>query len=146
MIVVSTLDYLGNNFFYSYKHNYAIERLYARFSLNSKEFRYECATMLALIMFMGFGTPFIYQGEEIGMTNVEFSNLDEMKDPVSHFVYNLGMKIFHSHKKVFNMVSYGSRDHARVPMQWDDSVNAGFNTGANPWMMVNSEVKICLKK
>ena len=134
-------DYYNNGWNSLVLENHDNPRSISRFSLNSKEFRYECATMLALIMFMGFGTPFIYQGEEIGMTNVEFSNLDEMKDPVSHFVYNLGMKIFHSPKKVFKMVSYGSRDHARVPMQWDDSVNAGFNTGANPWMMVNPNYK-----
>ena len=93
-----------------------------RFSINTKRYRYEAATMLATVTFLGFGTPFIYMGEEIRMTNTDFNTMDDLKDPVSHFVYDL-MRSYGTPKGLaFSFIKYGARDHARVPMQWDDSV------------------------
>jgi oligo-1,6-glucosidase len=75
------------------------------------------------------------------MTGCNFRSLDEMKDPVSHMVYDL-MRSYHMPKKLaFSFIKYGARDHARVPMQWDDSVNAGFNKGHEPWQCMNPDYK-----
>ena len=121
--------------------NHDNQRSVSRFSIDTKHYRYEAATMLATVTFMGFGIPFIYMGEEIGMTGCNFGSLDEMKDPVSHMVYDL-MRSYHMPKKLaFSFIKYGARDHARVPMQWDDSVNAGFNKGHEPWQCMNPDYK-----
>ena len=121
--------------------NHDCPRCVNRFSIDTKHYRYEAATFLATVTFLGFGTPYIYMGQEIGMTNASFRNIDEMKDPVSHFIYDL-MKSYHMPKKLaFSFIKYGARDHARVPMQWDDSVNAGFNKGHEPWQCMNPAYK-----
>ncbi|MBQ9424927.1 MAG: alpha-glucosidase [Erysipelotrichaceae bacterium] len=112
-----------------------------RFSLDSRHYRYEAATFLATITFMGFGIPFIYMGEEIGTTNTDFKNIDEMKDPVSHFVYDLMSGYGMPKKLAFSFIRYGARDHARTPMQWDDTINGGFNEGEKPWQCVNKKYK-----
>lgn len=113
--------------------NHDVPRSVSRFGLDYKNYRYEAATMLATTTFLGFGIPFIYMGEEIGMLNTDFKNIDDMKDPVSHFIYDL-LRSYHMPEKLaLSMVKYGGRDHARVPMHWDDSVNHGFNQGAAPW-------------
>ena len=113
-------------------------RSICRFGINTRRWRYEAATFLALITFMGWGTPFIYQGEEIGMINTDFRSMDELKDPVSHFVYNMMTGSMHlPARAAFSLIKRGARDHARTPMQWDSSVNAGFNEGAEPWQCVN---------
>ena len=118
--------------------NHDNPRCVSRFGIDDKHYRYEAATMLAGITYLGYGTPFIYQGQEIGMTNSAFENIDEMKDPVSHFVYDL-MTGYHMPKSLaFRFIRYGGRDHARVPMQWDDSVNAGFNEGHAPWQSMGT--------
>ena len=108
-----------------------------RFSIDVKHYRYEAATMLAVITFLGYGTPFIYMGEEAGLTNTAFRSINEMKDPVSHFVYDLMCGYGIPKPLAFRFIRYGARDHARVPMQWDDSVNGGFNTGHTPWQCIN---------
>ena len=116
-------------------------RSVSRFGIDTKNYRYEAATFLATITYMGFGTPYIYMGQEIGMTNADFRNIDDMKDPVSHFVYKLMRSYGMPKKLAFSFINYGARDHARVPMQWDDSVNGGFNTGHTPWQCINSNYK-----
>ena len=93
--------------------------------------------MLATITYMGFGTPFIYMGQEAGLTNCDFKNMDELKDPVSHFVYELMTGYGMPAKLAFHFIKYGARDHARVPMQWDDTVNGGFNKGHETWQCTN---------
>lgn len=112
-----------------------------RFSIDTKHYRYEAATMLATVTYMGFGIPFIYMGQEIGMTNCDFRNMDELKDPVSHFVYDLMRSYRIPANLAFRFIKYGARDHSRVPMQWDDSVNGGFNAGHAPWQCVNPDLK-----
>ena len=117
--------------------NHDNPRSVSRFSIDTKHYRYEAATMLGTITYMGFGIPFIYMGQEIGMTNCPFRSMDEMKDPVSHFVYDLMTSMGIPKPLAFQFIKYGARDHSRVPMQWDDSVNAGFNEGHEPWQCMN---------
>ena len=118
--------------------NHDCPRSVSRFGIHTRRYRYEAATMLATAAFLGWGTPFIYQGEELGLTNSRFRSMDEMKDPVSRFVFDTMTKSFHLPKALaFPMIRYGARDHARTPMQWDGSANGGFNLGAQPWQSVN---------
>ena len=121
--------------------NHDNPRSVSRFNIDTKHYRYEAATMLATLTYLGFGTPFIYMGQEIGMTNSAFRGIDEMKDPVSHFVYDL-LRGYHVPEKLaFSFINYGARDHARVPMAWDDSINGGFNRGAKTWQSVFTEYR-----
>ena len=121
--------------------NHDTPRSVCRFSIDTKHYRYEAATMLATVTYMGFGIPFIYMGQEIGMTNCPFKNMDELKDPVSHFVYDLMRSYKIPAPAAFRFVRYGARDHNRVPMQWDGTVNGGFNEGHEPWQCVNPAYK-----
>ena len=121
--------------------NHDNPRSVSRFSIDTKHFRYEAATMLVTVTYMGFGIPYIYMGQEIGMVNCDFRNIDEMKDPVSHFVYDLMHGYGMPGKLAFSFIRYGARDHARVPMAWDDSLNGGFNKGKQPWQCVNPAYK-----
>ena len=116
-------------------------RAVSRFNIDTKHYRYEAATFLATITYMGFGIPYIYMGQEIGMTNTRFKNIDEMKDPVSHFVYKLMTGYKMPKRLAFSFINYGARDHARVPMSWDDSINSGFNKGEKPWQCINTNYK-----
>ena len=117
--------------------NHDNPRSVSRFSIDTRHYRYEAATMLAAVTYMGFGTPFIYMGQEIGMTNCPFKDIDEMKDPVSHFVYDLMKSKGMPGWLAFRLVRSAARDHSRVPMAWDDTVNGGFNKGQKPWQCVN---------
>lgn len=118
-----------------------------RFSIDVKKYRYEAATMLAAVMYMGYGTPFIYMGQEVGLTNCDFKSIDEMKDPVSHFVYELMAGMGMPKWLAFRFIKYGARDHSRVPIAWDDSANGGFNEGYAPWQCVNPQyAEINVKK
>ncbi len=120
--------------------NHDNPRCVSRFGIDTEHYRYEAATMLATLTFMGFGIPFIYMGQEIGMVNADFRSIDELKDPVSHFVYDLLVKYGMPKKLAFGFINFGARDHSRVPMQWDDSVNSGFNTGHAPWQSAGVNV------
>ena len=132
------LRYHGSGWNTLVLENHDNGRSICRFGINTKRWRYEAATFLAMITFLGWGTPFIYQGEEIGMTNAAFRSMDELKDPVSHFVYDMMTEKLHlPARTAFAMILHGARDHARTPMQWNTSVNAGFNAGAEPWQCVN---------
>lgn len=125
--------------------NHDCARSVSRFGIDTARFRYEAATFLPTISFLGFGTPFIYMGQEIGMTNTDFRSIDECKDPVSHFIYNLLRKYHVPEKQAFSAIRFGARDHARVPMQWNGTANAGFNEGAEPWQRMNdnySEINV----
>ncbi|MBQ1506772.1 MAG: alpha-glucosidase, partial [Erysipelotrichales bacterium] len=117
--------------------NHDNPRAVSRFGIDTEHYRYEAATMLAVITYMGFGTPFIYMGQEAGLTNTDFRSINDLKDPVSHFIYDL-LTGYHVPKKLaFHFVKYGARDHSRVPMAWDGSANGGFNKGHETWQCVN---------
>lgn len=113
--------------------NHDCSRSNSRFGIDVKKYHYEASTFLPTITFLGFGTPFIYEGEEFGQTNVTFDQIDDCKDSVSHFIYNMLRKFLVPKKFAMGVINYGARDMARVPVRWDDSVNNGFNTGHEPW-------------
>ena len=117
--------------------NHDNPRCVNRFSINAAKYRYEAATMLAAVTYMGFGTPFIYMGQEAGLVNCDFKSIDEMMDPVSHFVYDLMTTYGMPKWLAFRFIKYGARDHSRVPIAWNDSANGGFNDGHAPWQCVN---------
>ena len=93
-------------------------------------------TAMAVVYFYLYGTPFIYQGQEIGMTNVTWKNIDEMDDVRAKGMYQEAVQRNEDPTPVLEYFSELGRDNARTPMQWDDSANAGFTTG-KPWIKVN---------
>jgi oligo-1,6-glucosidase len=98
------------------------------------------AKMLALFELTLRGTPFIYQGQEIGMTNFDFNSIDELNDVESHSVNRLMKKIFIPKWLRWKWIKASSRDNSRTPMQWDDTDNAGFSKG-KPWLGINKNYK-----
>ncbi len=117
--------------------NHDQPRIVSRLGNPSKEYREVSAKMLGTCLHMMQGTPYIYQGEELGMTNVPFEDLEDFRDIESIHAYEefVGKKLIEP-DDMMRYLRYKSRDNARTPMQWDDSENAGFTTG-NPWIMVN---------
>ena len=117
--------------------NHDLARCISNFG-NEQFYREESAKALAYMLYFQQGTPYIYQGQEIGMTNAHFTKLEDYADLDSINYYNdrvIEKKIV-SHSRMMRGLQRGSRDNARTPMQWDDSVNAGFNDGAKPWLKV----------
>ncbi len=98
------------------------------------------AKMLATLLFTLRGTPYVYQGQEIGMTNYPFSGLEEIEDIESHNLIKLAKKMHIPSWYRKKMLMRGCRDHARTPVQWDESENAGF-TGGKPWLVINRNFK-----
>mgnify|MGYP005755060611 FL=1 len=108
---------------------------------STREYREASAKMLALCLHMMQGTPYVYQGEELGMTNVPFETLEDFRDIESINAYHeLTESGQVSPEDMMRFLRYKSRDNARTPMQWDDSENAGFTEGT-PWIMVNPNYK-----
>lgn len=107
---------------------------------NDREYWLESAKSFATTYFLQKGTPFIYQGQEIGMTNTVFNSLSEFQDVKSVNEGKEKLEAGMCEKTVLEILSNTSRDNARTPMQWDDSLNAGFTTG-KPWLKVNSNYK-----
>lgn len=96
--------------------------------------------MLAAISLMLRGIPFIYQGQELGMTNSKFNSIEEFDDISTIDQYNVAIKEGCSKEEALKIVNIYSRDNARTPFQWDSSKNAGFTTG-KPWLKVNENYK-----
>lgn len=92
--------------------------------------------MLATVNFMLRGLPWIYQGQELGMTNVQFQSIDEIDDCSTLDEYQVAQDAGLTPEQALKAVSHYSRDNARTPFQWDSSENAGFTTGT-PWLKVN---------
>lgn len=108
--------------------------------IKEKDIGLPSAKMLATIYFLLKGIPFIYQGEEIGMTNVKYGSIEDYNDISSIDQYNSALKDGLSKEEALAAVHKRSRDNARIPMQWDDSKNAGFTDG-QPWLKVNDNYK-----
>lgn len=117
--------------------NHDQARSVSRFGNDAPEYREVSAKMLVTCLHMMQGTPYVYQGEELGMTNCPFPTLEDLRDIESinafHELTEAG-KV--SPEDMMRYIRLRGRDNARTPMQWDDSANAGFTTGT-PWIMVN---------
>ena len=117
--------------------NHDQRRSVGRFGTDDKKYRYESATMLGATYFFLQGTPFIYQGQEIGMTNGDFKSMDDLRDVEIKNTYALAKKIkiikplIEKHKFDLN------RDNARTPFQWNNTEYAGFSN-VEPWLKVNA--------
>ena len=107
---------------------------------NDREFWKESATAMAAMYFLMQGTPFIYQGQEIGMTNVQFPSIEDYDDVAVKNLYRLKREEGVPHQDIMEIIWASSRDNSRTPMQWSDEQNGGFTTGT-PWMKVNPNFK-----
>ena len=116
-------------------NNHDLPRIVSRWG-NDGAYRQESAKMLATLLHGMQGTPYIYQGEELGMTNVVFPTIDDYRDIETLHMYRDRMAAGYDEVDVMRSIYAKSRDNARTPMQWDTSANAGFTTGT-PWMQVN---------
>lgn len=119
-----------------YWENHDQPRSVSRFG-NDREYWEPSAKMLATCLHMMQGTPYVYQGQELGMTNTVFETIDDFRDLESINAYHElpEMGVF-TEEELMESLRYKSRDNARTPMQWDDSAQAGFTTGT-PWIKVN---------
>ncbi|MBN7573252.1 glycoside hydrolase family 13 protein [Clostridium beijerinckii] len=120
-------------------NNHDVPRIVSRWG-NDKEYRIESAKMLATLLHGMKGTPYIYQGEELGMTNIRFEDLNDYKDIETLNMYKERIEQGYKHEDIMNSIYAKGRDNARTPIQWDDSENAGFTTG-EPWIKVNPNYK-----
>lgn len=124
-----------------YLSNHDQPRPVSRFGNDEPEYRAISAKMLATCLHMMQGTPYVYQGEELGMTNCPFPSMDDVKDIES---INAFRELCGAGKiapdDMMRFIRLRGRDNARTPMQWDDSANAGFTQGT-PWIMVNPNYK-----
>ncbi|MEI8199981.1 MAG: alpha-glucosidase [Eubacteriales bacterium] len=123
----------------NYFENHDQPRSVSRFG-NDTEYWKESAKMLAVCLLSLRGTPYIFQGQEIGMTNFDFKSMDEIRDIESHNVYRLLRHMHFPRSLCWNIIRVTSRDNARTPMQWSNSVNAGFTAGT-PWLGINQNYR-----
>jgi oligo-1,6-glucosidase len=133
-------DLEGNGWNSLYLNNHDQPRMVSRFG-NDKEYRVESAKMLATFLHMLQGTPYIYQGEEIGMVNVRFDSVEDYNDiEIKNMYREKVIEGGEDHNKVMESIYVKGRDNARTPMQWDYSENAGFTSGT-PWLKLNPSYK-----
>ena len=114
--------------------NHDLPRVVSRWG-NDGEYRVESAKMLAMLLFGLQGTPYIYQGQELGMTNVRYP-LEDYRDIETLNLYRIRREKGYAEDELMRSIYAKSRDNARTPMQWNGSENAGFTTGT-PWLRVN---------
>lgn len=130
----------GNAWGSLYWNNHDQPRVVSRFGNDSDEFRTLSAKQLATTLHFMQGTPYIYQGEELGMTNMKFDSIEDYRDGDSIRFYE-DMHVDHkrlSHEEAMQAIYIKGRDNARTPVQWDASANAGFSPeGVTPWIAVN---------
>ena len=119
-----------------YWDNHDQPRAVSRFGNDSPEHRANSAKTLATVQHMHKGTPYVYQGEELGMTNTYFSSVEQYRDIESINYHTAALSLGMEVEAVLNSLSLRSRDNARTPMQWDDRSHAGFTDGI-PWLPVN---------
>ncbi|QJS95783.1 glucohydrolase [Dolosigranulum pigrum] len=117
-------------------NNHDTPRIVSRWG-NDEEYRQESAKLFAILLHLMKGTPYIYQGEEIGMTNYEMESLDDIYDIESINMYHERLAAGYSETDILASINAKGRDHARTPMQWrGDQAHAGFTVG-QPWIPVN---------
>ncbi|CAI9386969.1 MULTISPECIES: glycoside hydrolase family 13 protein [Bacillaceae] len=127
---------LGNEGWNSlFWNNHDLPRIVSRWG-NDKEYRVESAKMFAILLHLMKGTPYIYQGEEIGMTNCPISDISEVNDIESINMYYERIEQGYTKEEILHSINVKGRDNARTPIQWDDTENGGFTTGT-PWLHVN---------
>ncbi|EJS50451.1 alpha,alpha-phosphotrehalase [Bacillus cereus] len=114
--------------------NHDQPRIVSRFGDDGK-YRNESAKMLATAMHMLQGTPYIYQGEEIGMMNPKFESIEQYRDVESLNIYDIKLEEGLSKEEIIGILKQKSRDNSRTPMQWNEEVNSGFTT-STPWISV----------
>lgn len=133
------LDEVAWNSLYFCNHDQP--RIVSRLGDDSDGFREVSAKCIATCLHMMQGTPYVYQGEELGMTNTVFNSVDDFRDLESINAYKeLIESGLYTKEDMFPKIAHKSRDNARTPMQWDASANAGFTTGT-PWIAVNPNYK-----
>ena len=115
--------------------NHDLPRIVSRWGDDGK-YRKESAKMLALVLHGMQGTPYVYQGEELGMTNVRFSDISSYEDIETLNMYRERLDAGYKEDEIMKSIYAKSRDNARTPMQWSGEKNAGFTTG-KPWIRVN---------
>ena len=115
--------------------NHDLPRIVSRWG-DDGGYRVRSAKMLAAVLHGMQGTPYIYQGEELGMTNVRFDSIDKYRDIETLNMYRERLEAGYDEKEIMDSVYAKSRDNARTPMQWNSQENAGFTTGT-PWIKVN---------
>lgn len=116
-------------------NNHDLPRIVSRWG-NDQKYRVESAKMLATLLHGMQGTPYIYQGEELGMTNVRFADISQYQDIETLNMYKERLDEGYSKEEIMNSIYAKGRDNARTPMQWSGEVNAGFTKGT-PWLEVN---------
>lgn len=127
-------DVAWNSLFFC---NHDQPRIVSRLGDDSPQWRERSAKCIATFLHLMQGTPYVYQGEELGMTNVKFNSVDDFRDLEAINAYHdLLDRGVCGEKELFEAICYKCRDNARTPFPWDDSPNAGFTTG-KPWLMVN---------
>ena len=119
----------------NYFENHDQPRSVSRFG-DDQNFHDESARMLCVLLLSLRGTPFIYQGQEIGMTDFDFTSMDQIRDVESLNVYRLATRLHIPKSYRWKMILRSGRDNARTPMQWSAGKNAGFSTGT-PWLGIN---------
>ena len=122
-----------------YFENHDQPRFISRFK-DLGEYRAEASCMMAGLLMTLRGTPFVFEGQEIGMTNGDFKDLGEVEDIESHNIYEMAKRLGIPKKIRWKMIQRTSRDNARTPMQWSDKEGAGF-TGGTPWLKINGNCK-----
>ncbi|MCM3782609.1 alpha-glucosidase [Neobacillus mesonae] len=122
-----------------YLNNHDQPRMVSRFG-NDEEYRIQSAKLLGTLLHTLRGTPYIYQGEEIGMTNVNFASIDDYKDIETLNMFKEYSQAGHQQELLMKSIYERSRDNARTPMQWNDREHGGFTTGT-PWIKLNPNYK-----
>lgn len=116
-------------------NNHDLPRIVSRWG-NDKEYRVESAKMFATLLHGMKGTPYIYQGEELGMTNIRLEDINDYRDIELLNMYKDRISKGYTHEEIMESIYAKGRDNGRTPMQWDNSENAGFTTGT-PWLAIN---------
>ena len=133
--------FANNGWLSVFLSNHDQARLVSRFGNDSAAFREPSSKMLATFIMTMRGTPFYYNGDELGMTNIRFEKIEDYRDvqTINQYVHekNTGVDL----QKFLKLKQFESRDNGRTPFQWNSSINAGFTTG-KPWIKVNPNYKL----